>query len=577
LFDYYCLDQSEYQFINFSISLCSSVLKLKAAGCSVDALRAAGVSFEQLRLAGFDDLEILDGKLPSDFLKSVEYDASKLLRMGLALKELVAAGVSALELRAAGFAVMELKQAGITSIQDLRSAGYDLHKLKNAFDIFELHDAGFSFEELQASGVDDKSLLDAGFGYYLESQALRQLYIETNGPLWKVRLNWCTTKPISQWYGVRVEKDLQQRERVVALDLTDNHLMGRVPEKLWLLTKLRSLHLGMNFLSGPVPPLLRNLLINNRVLTDLNTAPPASGAEGVELNPFAPKHSGLGGATATSATSAATATANGNATGTGNNYADSTMLEGGSNTLDAGRRLNFDASVTFSSPHGKFNESGHMSHSGMMSPNMTSFSPDLNSPPTLAGGYNIFNNHTIGVPGASGEGTEYDNIDRAALIELFHATNGPQWNNKQNWCSTRPLGEWRGVTVNKLGAVVKLALPSNNLQGSIPINIYYLESLKEIDLRLNQVCGPIPESLGQLRLLTCVYLQSNRLSGSIPESLGHLTHLQVLDLRCNQLTDTVPKTLSNLRQMKYLGLKSNLLKSRPIELQQMLPWCKIIT
>ena len=90
--------------------------------------------------------------------------------MGLALRDLVSAGLTALELRAAGFSVMELKQAGITSVQELRKAGFDLVKLKAAFDIHELHDAGYSFNDLLQSGVDEKSLIDAGFGAQLEMQ-----------------------------------------------------------------------------------------------------------------------------------------------------------------------------------------------------------------------------------------------------------------------------------------------------------------------------------------------------------------------------------------------------------------------
>jgi ribosomal protein L13E len=519
-----------------------SVNKLKGAGCGVDALRDAGVSFDQLRLAGFEDGEILMGQLPTDFLKSVEYDASKLLRMGMALKDLVAAGLSALELRAAGFTVMELKQAGIVDVQELRAAGFDLQKLKAAFDIYELHDAGFTFNELQASGVDDKSLLEAGFGVELEHQALRELYITTNGPLWKVRLNWCTNKPLSQWFGIRTERDHQQNERVVAIDLTDNHLIGVIPERLWVLSRLRSLHLGLNFLTGSVSPLLANLLRTNSVHTDLhNPATTASVVSQAAYLPLSPPAaiSNLGGVLDTDI------------------------------SADGGRRLDFDHA---DSPL-------HLSLGG------TPMRPDLslagNTSMSFFGGQEHVRMNGAGASSAYGGSphheNDFDSIDRSALMEFFHATNGAKWHNKANWGSTRPISEWKGVTVNKTGSIVKLVLPSNNLQGSIPTSIYYLESLREVDLRLNQLCGPIPDTIGHMRQLTQVYLQNNRLSGAIPETVGDLAQLQLLDLRSNQLSDTVPKSFTRLRKLKYLGLKSNLLKSRPIELQQMLPWCKIVT
>ena len=54
--------------------------------------------------------------------------------------------------------------------------------------------------------------------------------------------------------------------------------------------------------------------------------------------------------------------------------------------------------------------------------------------------------------------------DKAALIALYHITNGPQWINNKGWLTDAPISEWHGVTVEG-GRVVKLNLPSNNLQG----------------------------------------------------------------------------------------------------------------
>ena len=36
--------------------------------------------------------------------------------------------------------------------------------------------------------------------------------------------------------------------------------------------------------------------------------------------------------------------------------------------------------------------------------------------------------------------------DRAALVVLHNATDGPNWNINTNWLSDRPIGEWHGVT-----------------------------------------------------------------------------------------------------------------------------------
>ncbi|KAJ1437451.1 hypothetical protein B484DRAFT_301306, partial [Ochromonadaceae sp. CCMP2298] len=57
--------------------------------------------------------------------------------------------------------------------------------------------------------------------------------------------------------------------------------------------------------------------------------------------------------------------------------------------------------------------------------------------------------------------------ERGALMDLYHATHGPAWTRRNSWGTSAPLGDWFGVTVDR-GVVVKLALPCNNLRGSIP-------------------------------------------------------------------------------------------------------------
>ena len=46
--------------------------------------------------------------------------------------------------------------------------------------------------------------------------------------------------------------------------------------------------------------------------------------------------------------------------------------------------------------------------------------------------------------------------DRAALVALHQATDGPNWKNSANWLSDEPLGEWHGVGVDSLGRVTSL-------------------------------------------------------------------------------------------------------------------------
>ena len=38
-------------------------------------------------------------------------------------------------------------------------------------------------------------------------------------------------------------------------------------------------------------------------------------------------------------------------------------------------------------------------------------------------------------------------IEREALIALYNATDGDNWENNTNWCSDKPLNEWYGDPV----------------------------------------------------------------------------------------------------------------------------------
>jgi hypothetical protein len=58
--------------------------------------------------------------------------------------------------------------------------------------------------------------------------------------------------------------------------------------------------------------------------------------------------------------------------------------------------------------------------------------------------------------------------ERQVLMELFHATCGSRWTEKNNWGTDRLLGTWHGVNVDEGGRVTHLQLPRNKLWGTYP-------------------------------------------------------------------------------------------------------------
>ena len=147
--------------------------------------------------------------------------------------------------------------------------------------------------------------------------------------------------------------------------------------------------------------------------------------------------------------------------------------------------------------------------------------------------------------------------DRAALIALYDATDGPNWTNRTNWLSDEPLEHWYGVTTDDDGRVTQLLLRENNLNGPIPAAVGNLTGLVRLDFQGNQLSGSIPGSLGNLANLERLSLSRNSLSGPIPPGLLNLTELKELYLHTNQLSGTIPSSLSNLAGLEILLLYGN--------------------
>ena len=83
------------------------------------------------------------------------------------------------------------------------------------------------------------------------------------------------------------------------------------------------------------------------------------------------------------------------------------------------------------------------------------------------------------------------NQDRAALIALYEATDGPNWVDAENWLTDAPLGDWYGVDTDDSSRVVGLSLDRNELTGAIPPELSNLTSLTSFDLGRTELTGAI--------------------------------------------------------------------------------------
>ena len=143
--------------------------------------------------------------------------------------------------------------------------------------------------------------------------------------------------------------------------------------------------------------------------------------------------------------------------------------------------------------------------------------------------------------------------ERAALVALYNAANGPNWTQNDNWLSEEPLAAWYGVATDENGSVTELRLPDIGLSGPLP-DLSALTNLTSLDLESNQLRGPVP-ALSALSSLTSLDLGHNQLSGPIPD-LSALSSLTRLDLESNGLSGPLP-ALSALSNLTELNLAAN--------------------
>ena len=156
--------------------------------------------------------------------------------------------------------------------------------------------------------------------------------------------------------------------------------------------------------------------------------------------------------------------------------------------------------------------------------------------------------------------------DREALVALYNATGGPDWEYSVNWLTDAPLGDWYGVTTDARGRVISLYLggtfSTEGLVGNLPDSIGDLTELEFLDLSGNRLSGPIPSAIGKLSLLTHLSLADNEFEGPIPSEIGNLSNLTTLRLGDNELEGSLPSVLFGLSELVELELGNNQFRGR---------------
>lgn len=155
----------------------------------------------------------------------------------------------------------------------------------------------------------------------------------------------------------------------------------------------------------------------------------------------------------------------------------------------------------------------------------------------------------------------YVEKERQALIAFYKANSGDLWKYNSNWCGSKPVSEWKGVSMTADGKRVRsIDLIGCKVYGRIPDEIADLEMLEELSIinfgKVPEQSYPLPEAIGKLKNLKILNFQAYPIGGGFPKSLFDMTNLEELRISGASGMDAqpIPASIANLTKLRVLDL-----------------------
>jgi Leucine-rich repeat (LRR) protein len=361
----------------------------------------------------------------------------------------------------------------------------------------------------------------------LDSVALAALYVATDGARWRSRTGWLRSRNLDEWVGVSLEDN-----RVVAVRLPNNNLVGTLPDELRYLTALRTLDVSGHNLTGTLHT--QTWLAS---LTNLE-----------ELRLSARADTAVTGLTGTLPDTLAALTrlrvldvSNNSLAGTVHNLLCRLP------NLEELRLANNDFTGQIPACIGT------LSRLVRLDVSLNRFSGAL--PPELG------NLRMLREFNAS------SNLLTGSLPATFGTASGG---------GTKALAGLQ-ATPN----LERLDVSNNQLSGELPPNIGTLNSLTELFLQNNQFTSRnLAAVLGGLRNLRVLNLAGNRFGGgrdSIPAAITTLRALEQVNLRNNGFVGAIPVGFADMENLQILLLDSNALEGAVPQEFEIFPQLRVLS
>nr|XP_048319297.1 receptor-like protein kinase isoform X2 [Ziziphus jujuba var. spinosa] len=122
----------------------------------------------------------------------------------------------------------------------------------------------------------------------------------------------------------------------------------------------------------------------------------------------------------------------------------------------------------------------------------------------------------------------------------------------------------KGLGINS--SLVQLDFTNNSFSGDIPPNLCHRKKLRRLLLGVNQLEGSMPSEVGSCPTLHRLILEQNKLTGFLPK-FAKGTDLSYMDISKNSFSGEIPSSMGNCTNITYINLSMNKFKgSIPQEL-----------
>lgn len=412
---------------------------------------------------------------------------------------------------------------------------------------------------------------------YIERSALIALYKATNGDSWTNNTNWCSDKPINEWYGISasatgvenillsenglegtIPEEIGNLSELHILDLSRNNLEGEIPTSIGNLTKVTYLKLSDNRLSGNIPKEIGNMVS----LVEFDIANYTFNAAGGTIVIDPETGEVTGGGTAQNSLSGPIPVELCQLPNLRELFMSGNKLSGEIPeeiwNMPSLTGLGLSQNLLTGSIPSSIRNAKKLKQLWLSNNLLTGTLPDEMCELSNLEEFIVHNTTHKIVAGWMVKNTEYNHITGTLPENIGNLKKLKQLCiGSVGLTGELPKSIWTCESMEVLTMPNAGEKYPNTFTGIIPEEIVNMKNLYDFDITGNKFTGTIPKGITKLTNLRGFIVDKNNIEGVIPEDIGKLIGLSYFEAEYNKLEGSIPKSICNLVKLQNFCISGN--------------------